>query len=165
VTHVRANLLWGDRRPSATIWGVEGSMVAIALVGPLHGFVIERQNDKSIATFGGLVGREWMTLGPPEMATPGFRAIEETLDTGKLVQYDLETEQGWGRTTVLALQTGQVMTSWKPLPPRLVIPPTLTENVEDHRVRVAQKTLWLLYRAGLLPLPPGPSLLPTRVVP
>jgi hypothetical protein len=90
-------------------------MVAIALVGPLHGFVIERQNDKSIATFGGLVGREWMTLGPPEMATPGFRAIEETLDTGRLVQYDLETAQGWGRTTVLALKTGQVMTSWRPI--------------------------------------------------
>jgi hypothetical protein len=128
-------------------------MVAIALVGPLHGFVIQRQNEKSIATFGGLVGREWMTLGPPEMAIHGFRAIEETLDTGKLVQYDLETEQGWGRTTVLALQTGQVMTSWRP-----IIGPSPARDLESF-CRLAADHLDRLATAleQGLPLPHFPS--------
>jgi hypothetical protein len=88
---------------------------AIALVGPLDGFVIQRQNPDSIATFGGLVGRGWMTLSPPEVATVGYRAIEETLDTGRMVRFELESEHGWGQSSALALRTGQVMTSWRPI--------------------------------------------------
>jgi hypothetical protein len=99
-------------------------MSSIALVSAASGFVIERQNAASLETFGPLEGRAWMTLAPPEMATLGFRAIEETLDTGRLVRYDTETEHGWGRTSVLALRTGKVLTSWRPL--------TGQERITDH---------------------------------
>jgi hypothetical protein len=126
---------------------------AIALVGPLDGFVIQRQNPDSIATFGGLVGRGWMTLSPPEVATVGYRAIEETLDTGRMVRFELESEHGWGQSSALALRTGQVMTSWRPIigPSRGHDLESFCRQAADHLDRLATAL-----EQGL-PLPHFPS--------
>lgn len=97
---------------------MEGSpRPAVALVTATRGFVVERQNAASLATFGGIIGMPWVRLGraPLETIRLGHSAIEETLDTGELVRWVSESDAGPGDSSALALRTGMVLTTWQPV--------------------------------------------------
>jgi hypothetical protein len=159
---VRATLLWGDRRPSATIWGVEGRMEAsVVVVSATEGFVIQRQNEVCRATFGQVAGSRWMGLrtAPGEVIERTYRAIEEAVDTGRLIRVDAPSHESPGVLSAVLLQrSGNVMVSWKPTAPVIGRSPvsdleSFCRQAADHLDRLATAL-----EQGL-PLPHFPSAL------
>ncbi len=94
-----------------------GAWASVALLTPLRGFRVERQNTASMASFGSLAGRRWLDLpaASRDLLWVGHHAIEEALDTGRTIRWTGMDERGVkGDMSARLLRTGLVMTTWRP---------------------------------------------------
>lgn len=127
-------------------------MHPMVLLRARGGFVVDRQNPVSLATFGDHTGSRWRDIRvmPADARLAALVGLEEAMDTGKLQRSVLETELGPGVTTTLALRTGQVLMTWAPV----IEQPSLATGTEalcrlaaEHLDRLA----WALEEGRPLP--------------
>jgi hypothetical protein len=93
---------------------------SVVVVSATEGFVIQRQNEVCRETFGQVAGTRWRGLrtAPSEVIERTYRAIEEAVDTLRLVRVDAPSHEAPGTlSAVLLRKSGNVMVTWKPTEP------------------------------------------------